>query len=85
MTTGKTGAETGQKRRLRPFPVKQVISYLCLVLKGFEGILRVMSLYLYKNNIIDRKWMNMLIFITNLLQYLCSSLSKLDKLKAGDK
>lgn len=85
MTTGKEEQETAVGSLVSPFPVKNGFRYVCMVIRGLESILRGVSLLLYKNNIVDRKWMNLLIFFANLLQYLCNSLSKLDKLKDGEK
>jgi len=81
MTTGKNEPEMGKFGRVSPFPVRKVLEYGCQVLRGLEGILRATSLYLYKNDLIDRKWMNVLMFVTNLLQFVCNSLSTDNKLK----
>jgi len=83
--TGKNEPEMASEGRESPFPVKWDLDYVCMVLRGLEGILRGLSLLLYKNNIIDRKWMNVLIFSTNLLQYLCNGLSKDNKLEGRKK
>ncbi len=81
--TGKTQAQKPENGRKSPFPAKKVLDGLCMVMRGLESILRAVSLYLYKNNIIDRKWMNLLIWAVNLIQVLCNSLSTDNKLEGG--
>lgn len=79
--TGKIDSERAEDGHVSPFPVNQVIYYTCLYLQSLEGILSVMSLYLYKLDIIDRKWMNVVLYAIRMINSVCKLLSKDNKFK----
>lgn len=81
--TGKKEPETPIFAVSSPFPVNQVIKWLCRYLRTLERILRVMSLITNKYQLIDRKWVDSLFLSRILLELVCSELSANNKSEIG--
>lgn len=82
---------TGRKRRkgrffglFSPFPVKHVLTIVCGALDVFSGILELLSLYLNKYDIVDRKRMILIRLVFTLFRLFCKDYSTGNKLRFKD-